>query len=336
MSTNDIITRTTLIAVILSLVSIHAVQAVSGTYKDAMEVRQLLSVSEADFQKICDAKARTSGVGETIVLPVSRGFTQRGTSLCWAYATLNALETIHLVQDPNGLDVELSRRAMQYYTWEDRYRRSIKGVNTYLREGGVVLDALRLIQANGIVAFDDHTDIADAYGQADISSLIDNAETVTEKMIAMYEGIGTVYTAPPTVTHIPNSLPADDPSAAYLEAPPGELAELVLGDYLWESYTPSETETGYHDHPDADARWENQSWYMPRDEFPGRIKQALQAGFPVLISIRNHSILLYGAEYDENGDPVVYYIKDSYPDYYYLSDANYLYENFWEMATVKL
>lgn len=336
MSIKNIVTRNMLVAIILSLVSTHAVQAISGTYKDAMEVRELLSVSEADFQKISDAKARTSGVGETIVLPVSRGFTQRGTSLCWAYATLNALETIHLVQDPNGLDIELSRRAMQYYTWEDRYRRSIKGVNTYLREGGVVLDALRLIQSNGIVAFGDHSDIADAYGQASISSLVNEADTTTEKMIALYEGLDIVYTAPPTSTHIPRDLTSRDPNGAYVEATPGELAQLVLGNYLWESYTPSETQTGYHDHPDADARWENQSWYMPRAEFPGRIKQAFQAGFPVLISIRNHSILLYGAEYDDNGDPVVYYIKDSYPGYYYLSDADYLYENFWEMATVKL
>ncbi len=326
----------TLAAVILSLVIINTSWAISGTYQDAMEVRRLLSVNTSDLQKISRTKSKGSGETETIVLPVSRGFNQRGTSLCWSYATLNALETIYLVNNPEGLDVELSRRAMQYYTWEDRYRRSIKEVNTYLREGGVVLDALRLIQSNGIIAFDDYSDIADPYGQANILALIDNADSFTEKMIALYEGMNQVYTAPPTTTHIPSDITARDPNGIYVEASPNELAQLVLGEYIWQSYTPSEIETGFHDHPDADARWETLSWHMPRAEFPGRIKQALQAGFPVLISIRNHSILLYGAEYDENGDPTVYYIKDSYPDYYYLSDADYLLEILWEITTVKL
>jgi len=96
------------------------------------------------------------------------------------------------------------------------------------------------------------------------------------------------------------------------------------------------TEVGFHDHPDPDSRWENVSWYMPRSEFPGRIKQALEAGFPVIVSIRNHGVLLYGADYDSNGSPIIYYIKDSYPDYYYLADADYLHEISWEMTTVKL
>lgn len=332
MSGKAIITSNVLAAVILSLVNINSVQAVSGTYKDAMEVRRLLSVKTSDLR----TKTRGTGIAESIVLPVSRGFYQRGTSLCWSYATLNALETLYLVRNPEGLDVELSRRAMQYYTWEDRYRRSIKDVNTYLREGGVVLDALRLIQSNGIVAFDDYYDVADSYGQANIPAMINGAGSVTEKMMAMYEGLDLVYTVPPTRTHVPNGLASDDPNAAYVEAKAGDLARFVLADDVWQSYTPSETETGFHDHPDADARWENLSWHMPRAEFPGRIKQALQAGFPVVISIRNHSILLYGADYDEDGDPVTYYIKDSYPDYYYLSDADYLYDIFWEMTTVKL
>ena len=347
MSMQDTNTRAVRISIVVFLVGINTARAIDGSYKEAAEVRRLLTAGAPDSQPGSIAAAAGSGVAETILLPISRGFDQGSTGLCWAYATLNALETIHLVRNPDGPDLELSRRAMQYYQMEDRYRRSIKGVNTYLSEGGVVLDAVRLIQSNGIVAFDDHLDITDPYGQGNIRTMIDNAESFTEKIVALYEGMNTVYTAPPTLTHIPINLTPDDPDPAYVEANPGDLARLVLASDVWQSYTPSETEVGFHDHPDPDARWENLSWHMPPSEFPGRIKQALEAGFPVVISIRNHSVLLYGADYDSEGEPVAYYIKDSYDwvwlvdgslyvGYCYKSNADTLHESFWEMSTVKL
>jgi len=347
MSKKDTIARTLLISTVLSLVSIDVSQALQGTYEEAMAIRRLLSAQAIDPQTKPGVKTQRSAVAESIVLPVSRGFNQGKTSLCWAYATLNALETIYLVRNPEGLEVELSRRAMQYYTMEDRYRRSIKGVNTYIKEGGIVLDAVRLIQSNGIVAFDDYYDIFDPYGKANILGMIDSEENFTGKITAMYTGMDIVYTAPPTLTHIPSSLAVDDPNLTYVEAEAGDLARLVLSRDAWQSYSPSETKVGFHDHPDPDARWENVSWYMPRSEFPGRIKQALQAGFPVIVSIQNHGVLLHGADYDSNGSPITYYIKDSYNtlriiggtiawDYYYLSGADLLHVNLWEMTTVKL
>lgn len=330
------ITKTLLTCTIFFLVSIHTVHAVHGTYEEAMEIRRLLSADTPDLQKAPLAKTQSAAAAETILLPVSRGFNQRGTGLCWAYATLNALETIYLVRNPEGLDVELSRRAMQYYTMEDRYRRSIKGVNTYLVEWGIVLDALRLIQSNGIVYFDDYHDISDPYGQADIGAMIDSAGSFTEKIMAMYEGMDIVYTAPPTLTHMPDNQADGRFGPVLMEAQAGDLAQLVLAGDVWQSYAPSETKVGFHDHPDPDARWENVSWHMPRSEFPGRIKEALEAGFPVIVTVRVHAVLVYGADYDSNGSPIAYYIKDSYPDYYYLADADQLHESFWEMTTVKL
>jgi hypothetical protein len=347
MSKKDTITRTLLILTVLSLANIDTAQALQGTYEEAMAIRRLLNAKPIDPEKEAGVKTQSSAVAETIILPVSRGFNQGGTGLCWAYATLNALETIYLVRNPEGLDVELSRRAMQYYTMEDRYRRSIKGVNTYLREGGIVLDAIRLIQSNGIISFDDYYDIFDPYGQANILDMINGEENFTGKITAMYTGMDIVYTAPPTLTHIPSNPTLDDPNRTYVEAEAGDLARLVLAGDVWESYTPSETQVGFHDHPDPDARWENQSWYMPHSEFPDRIRQALLAGFPVVVSIQNHGLLLYGADYDSNGSPITYYVKDSYDtlrfiggtiawDYYYRSDADLLHANFWEMTTVKL
>ncbi len=320
---------------VLCLVGVHPARGVDGDFQEAMRVRSLLHAEELSLGAMPHARLQDPPVAETVLLPVSRGFSQRSTGLCWAYATLSALETIHLVRHPDGPDVELSRRAMQYYTMEDRYRRSIKQVNTYIREGGIVLDALRLIQSNGIVSFDDYADVADAYGYANISGMIAGAPTFTDKIIALYEGLDIVYAAPPTQTHVP-VLAAAEPNAAYTPADVGELARFVLGRDVWQSYTPSSAKTGFHAHPDPDARWENVSWHMPHSEFPGRIRQALMAGFPVVISIRNHALLVYGADYDADGSPITYYIKDSYPSYYYVTDADYLHANFWEMTTIKL
>jgi hypothetical protein len=347
MSKLNTITKTILTFTILSLVSINIARAVDGSYEEAMEVRRLLNANTPYLQDVPRAETQSLGAEETIMLPVSRGFNQKRTSLCWAYATINALETIYLVRNPEGLEIELSRRAMQYYTMEDRYRRSIKNVNTYITEAGIALDAIRLIQSNGIVSFDDYNDIIDPYGQANIRDMIESGESFTDKIIAMYEGLDLVYTAPPILTHIPDSFTIEEPNLMYVEAAPGELAAMVLAGDVWQSYTPSETEVGFHDHPDPDSRWENMSWYMPRSEFPGRIKQALEAGFPVIVSIRNHGVLLYGADYDSDGLPVTYYIKDSYDElrfidgqvywgYFYLADADYLHEIFWEMTTVVL
>lgn len=320
---------------ILCLVAVHPARGVDGDYKEAMRVRSLLHAEELPLGAMPHARLQDPPVAETVLLPVSRGFNQRSTGLCWAYATLSALETIHLVRTPDGPDVELSRRAVQYYTMEDRYRRSIKQLNTDIREGGIVLDALRLIQSNGIVSFDDYADVADPYGYANIAGMIAGAPTFTDKIIALYEGLDIVYTAPPTQTHVP-VLSAVEPNATYAPADVGELARFVLGHDVWQSYTPSSIKNGFHAHPDPDARWENASWHMPHSEFPGRIRRALMAGFPVVISIRNHALLVYGADYDAAGSPITYYIKDSYPPYYYVTDANYLHASFWEMTTVEL
>jgi len=353
MNKKNTITKIILTSTVLSLVSINTVQAVLGSYDEAMEIRRLLTATTPYLQKVPLVKTQSQGGQETIVLPVSRGFNQKETGLCWAYAALNALETIYMVRNPEGLEVELSRRAMQYYTMEDRYRRFIKNVNTHLNERGVVLDAIRLIQSNGIVSFDDYFDIIDPYGQANIHEMINSSDSFTDKINAMYKGMDIFYKTPPTLSHIPSSPTLDNPDPTYVEVKAGDLARLVLAGDVWQSYAPSETKVGFHDHPDSDSRWENKSWYMPRGEFPGRIKQALEAGFPVIVTIRGHTVLVYGADYDGNGSPVTYYIKDSYPshtpenlealggfkyikDYCFLAEADKLHEIFWEMTTVKL
>jgi hypothetical protein len=232
MSKKNTITGIVLALAILALISVNTVQAVHGIKEEAMAIRCRLSVNTPYLKTELLVKTQSAAAAETILLPVSRGFNQRDTSLCWAYATLNALETIYLVRNPEGPDVELSRRAMQYYTMEDRYLRSIKGVNTYLFEAGIALDAIRLIQSNGIVSFDDYYDINEPYGQANIRHMINSAESFTDKIIAMYEGMEIVYTAPPTLTHIPKEVVGRSGSPT-MEAEAGDLARLVLAGDVW-------------------------------------------------------------------------------------------------------
>lgn len=347
MNKKSTVTKTILTCIVLSLISTNTVQAVRGSYEEDMEIRRLLAATTTHLQKAPLAETRNLGVVKTIKLPVSRGFNQKKTGLCWVYSTLNALETIYMVRHPEGPKIELSRRAVQYYTMEDRYRRFIKNVNTHLNERGVVLDAIRLIQSNGIISFDDYRDIIDPYGQADIRNMINNVDNVTDKIIAMYKGMDIVYTTPPILTQIPNGTTTANPNPTFTEGKAGDLAKLVLAGDTWQSYTPSETKVGFHDHPDSDSRWENKSWYMPRSEFPGRIKQALKAGFPVIVTIKSHTVMVYGADYDSNGSPVTYYIKDSFPfqtqegfkhieDFFFQTEAENLHKIFWEMTTVKL
>src|SRR5688572_20293400 len=95
--------------------------AAHSDYAEAMRIRQLIQQDDT-------LDPRTY---ESIVLPVSRGFHQLQTQLCWSYAALNTLETNYLVKHPEA-QLELSRRAMQYFTYEDRYTRKINGIENYI------------------------------------------------------------------------------------------------------------------------------------------------------------------------------------------------------------
>ena len=295
----------------------HPTFAAHGRYEEAMRVRGLLEIPQESIAP--------EDVAERYVLPVSRGFSQEGTELCWVYATLNALESIFLARNESQKN-ELSRRTMQYFTFEDRYLRYIKGIENYLSERGVAVDAIRLIQAGGLVAFRDYKDIVDPYGDADITRDVDHASTSDQKIQILYTDLDIVYSRPPNATHF-------DDTPISREG----LAKQFLGNQVWESYAAASSgEEGYRRHPDPDARQEAVSWYMPRSKFAQRIKAALKANYAVEVTIGGHCIMLYGAEYDSNGTPLHYYMKDSYPDYFYTANPAKLHETLIEISTVKI
>lgn len=305
------------IFVLLSFIVSNSLFAVHGRYEEAMRVRSLIEVP--------NDRVDPNDVAEKYILPVSRGFDQEQTELCWAYATLNVLESSFLARN-EGKKIELSRRAMQYFTMEDRYFRHIRGIEKFLSERGTAMDAIRLIQLNGLVWFSDYKDITDPYGIANIENDVNQATGYSQKMQKLSVDLNKVYTDPPLSTHFGDKTLSR-----------GELAKQITNDLIWESYAVlRDGEEGYRHHPDPDARHETVSYYMPRAKFADRIKAALKAKYAVEITIGGHCITIYGADYDSNGNPVLYYTKDSYPDYFYTADPSELHKSLIEISTVRL
>ncbi len=115
----------------------------------------------------------------------------------------------------------------------------------------------------------------------------------------------------------------------------GELNRAVVGNQIWQSFAAAKAGGAekFDRHPDPDARLGTNSWYMPREKFAARIKASLEAGHASEVTIGGHTVLLYGADYDADGAPVRYYIKDSYPNYFYESDAAKLHSSLMEITT---
>jgi hypothetical protein len=305
-----------LVAAILMCVLASSAGAAGSDYAEAMRVRRLV---------IEDPSAPAPAAAEEIALPVSRPFDQRGTELCWAYATLSGLETAHRVRNPQTA-VELSRRAMQYRTIEDRFLRRIHGTGTYAGERGVAVDAMRMIADGGLVAFGDFTDIDDPYGSTNIGSCVSAAVGVDAKIAALRAGLAEKYGVPPPETHL---------DGAPLTA--ASMAARLTEGQVWESYAVAHDGVeGYRPHPDPDARPGARAWFMPRAALVARIRAALKAGHPLELTIGGHCVLIYGAAYDPDGRPVRYLIKDSYPSYFYKADPARVMSQLVEVTTAKL
>ena len=306
------------LVVLLWAIACSSARAAGSDYAEAMRVRRLIRVTEP--------RALPPGA-EVLSLPVSRGFDQTGTSLCWSYATLNGLETRLRVAASacaaGACTVELSRRAMQYLTIRDRWRLAIQGAASYTGERGVAVDAMRLIAEGGLVAFADHTDVTDAYGSFDIAQAVDAAPDLDAKYRALDGGLARVYGALPERTHFEAT-----------ELTPAALAARVTQGLTWESYAvATDSVEGYRPHPDPDARPGVRSWFEPAAKLVERIHQALRAGEPVELTIGGHCVLIRGGAYDAAGHPLRYDIKDSYPDYFYAADPARIMRSLVEVTT---
>ncbi len=259
------------------------------------------------------------------MLPTSRPFHQGQTGLCWIFATLNAIETNYLVRT-QGKKLELSRSQMQYWNWEDRYTRKIKTGENYLYEGGTTVDALVLLRAKGMLALEDYSENPKHVPVWNPFSL---TGTSMEELIANLEA-----TLVKTFGKLPDT--------AHFEGKvltPQEMQQEVLQDETWEAYAPSLNGTlGYAKHWDPDARRGTQALYIPKDRFYKVVGQSLERGQGLAISLCGHDIAIYGAEFDESGDALLYYVKDNYANpFYSVNPKNMtLGQRFCGLSTLKL
>jgi hypothetical protein len=284
--------------------------SVGSDYYRAMAVRSAVSQDINGLE-----------LDETIKLPTSKGFNQLGTGLCWSYSTLNVLESSWLARNPN-ITVELSRRAMQYFTMEDRFMRYIYGTHEYLAETGTAIDAIELIRKNGLIAFADFKDVADPYGHTDVKNAVDRETNCASKLTVLHESLSERYSVPPENTHLGD-----------FQLKASELGSKVTRNETWVSFAASDDGTsGWRHHPDPDARLDTKSYFIPRGELHNKIKSALNKKYAVEVSIGGHSIMLYGASYDKQGNPTNYFMKDSYPDYFYNANPEKLLKDILEIS----
>ena len=267
-----------------------------GGLVEAQKLRE--AIRERD-----DEKARASVV---IRLPVSRGFDQKDSDLCWAHSFLSAQETLARVKDPQSR-LELSRKAMQRLTLEDRLARKIRGEDDFLMERGTPMDALALARAHGLVVFAPGEDILmgikNRYNS--IYRSVRSAGEAPVQLEALAVRLDEIFNPFPLTTRFEGTTLS-----------PRELADTLLAGQRWQALVPDEQE-GEGDHPDPDARPETRAYHQPLSKIVAEIKRALSSGRPVTYGGDGHSVLIYGMGLDEDGEVIRYYIKDSYPDFFY-------------------
>jgi hypothetical protein len=249
---------------------------------------------------------------ETYVLPITPPLDQGDSGLCWVYATLSMLETNYISRHP-GAQISLSRAALQLDSIEDRFERLIRGEAGRLEDGGLAVEALELIERNGLLAEPDFHDIVDSDEIfASIGDKLGRYMDPAEKLKQLEQELRASLGAKPDVTHLGGKAVS-----------PEELAQAVLGGRHWveldlardgvERWGPSQ---------DPDARPETRVRYVKLDTMIDLIHRSLAHGNSVVAGSTDHALLIYGGDYDKDGKPLDYLIKDSFAPYTYRASAD--------------
>jgi len=249
---------------------------------------------------------------ESYALPISPPMDQGDSDLCWAFAALSMLETNYRVRHP-GSQIEFSRAALQRQSIADRFRRYISGNSSHLEDGGIAIDALALARAQGLVA------LPDFHGVVDSDTIFASVKRKLARIAApkpkwtMAEAELTARLGSlPRATHIDGKTVA-----------PEKLAAEVLGAETWEEFDVAhDGHEGLAASDDPDARPEARVRYEKLDAIIARIHQSLAHGEAVVWSNNdNHTLLIYGGDYDASGRPVSYLVKDTFAPYTYRAPA---------------
>ncbi|MBY0515509.1 MAG: hypothetical protein K2P81_01280 [Bacteriovoracaceae bacterium] len=286
-----------LIFLFLQGASVWASKLEAQALRNAIEIR-LSSVAK---QKI-----------QTIKLPVTRGFDQKDSQLCWVHSFLNAQETLYLIKHPRE-KMELSRSYFQYQNLKDRMSRLIESEEEFASERGTPLDAFSLAQEHGLLRFEEYSELLSGIDgrYPSIIRLIKRAGSEEEKYRTLEDQLKSLFAPLPNINE-------------------GFTHEILKGQ-KWIAYAPGSKE-GWALHPDSDARLGTVAYFMKMSKIIEKIRTSLQKGIPVTYGGNGHSVLIYGAELDSQFRPQKYFIKDSYSPYFYSADPQSLHENLLEVS----
>jgi hypothetical protein len=221
------------------------------------------------------------------------------------------LETNYRVRHP-GSDIEFSRGALQRDSIGDRFRRRINGSAIALQDGGLAVEALALIRQNGLLNQNDFHDIVDSDPIfPSIAQKLVRYANPSDKEAALDEALRDRLGAKPPITHLDGKTLS-----------PAQLARAVLGDAEWTEFDLSrDGAEGLGPSKDPDARPDTRVRYVKLDVMVDLIHQSLARGEAVVWGSTDHALLIYGGDYDRDGRPLSYLIKDSLAPYTYRSSA---------------
>ncbi len=258
--------------------------------------------------------ALTPQSAEHYTLPITPPLDQGESDLCWVYATLSMLETNYLARHP-GSRVEFSRAALQLESIEDRFERLIRGEPGKLEDGGLAVEALALIRQNGLVARADFHDIVDSAPiYSSIREKLSQAADPGEKRKLLESELRSSLGDTPGVTHLDGQ-----------PLSPRELASAALGSGKWAEFDLSrDGAEGPGPSHDPDARADTRVVYVTLDRLIDLIHRSLATGRSVVAGTTDHAVLIYGADYDADGQPLSYLIKDSLAPFLYRESAEEL------------
>ncbi|HXT05810.1 MAG TPA: hypothetical protein VN715_02595 [Roseiarcus sp.] len=251
-------------------------------------------------------------VSKSFRLPISAARDQGDSDLCWVYATLNMLESNYLARHPQS-KIELSRALVQRASIADRFHRAITGNSDHLEDGGVAVDAVSLIRQHGLVAEQDFHPVVDSTPVWDhVADAISEAPGEADKLAALNSALASQLGATPQTTRLDGR-----------ELTPTQLAKAVLGDNVWTEYDVArDGKARVGPSQDPDARPGTQAHYVDLPTAVGLIHKSLARNQAVVwSSSENHALVIYGADYDAEGRPLAYWVKDSFAPYNYRAPA---------------
>jgi hypothetical protein len=250
---------------------------------------------------VTNSVALERAAAESYRLPITPPLDQGQSNLCWGYAALSMLETNYLVRHP-GSQIMLSRGALQRDAIADRFHRRLLGEPGRLTDGGLSVEALALIRRHGLVARGDYHH---AVASAPVFSALKRKLTRREEFAAKHEllerELEARLGAKPQTTHLDGRA-----------LTPEQLAQAVLGDERWIEFDRTrDGAEGSAPSRDPEARPETRVVFVQLPAMIDLIHRSLARGQAVVAGTDDHSFLIYGADYDGDGRPLSYLIKDS-------------------------